>query len=231
MEDPARSRPACHSWLAALETSALLAPAKFDGTFLFAHVLSIVKPTYFSDGADFRRWLEKHHARAAEITVGFYNRASGRAGLTYSQALDEALCVGWIDGVRRNDGPDGYTIRFTPRRPRSIWSLVNVRHAERLIAAGRMQPAGLAAFEARSAARTGTYSYENRPDKLPAALARNFRADKTAWAFWQAQPPGYRRIATWWVISARKPETRSRRLASLIAESASGRRLPRAVKK
>jgi uncharacterized protein YdeI (YjbR/CyaY-like superfamily) len=189
------------------------------------------KPTYFSDAAEFRRWLEKHHDRAAEVIVGFHKRSSGRVGLTYSQALDEALCLGWIDGVRRGDGPDGYTIRFTPRRPRSIWSLVNVRHAERLIAAGRMRPAGLAAFEARSAARTGTYSYENRPDDLPAALARSFRGDKPAWTFWRAQPPGYRRTATWWIVSARKPETRARRLASLIAESAARRRLPWAVKK
>lgn len=187
--------------------------------------------TYFSDAADFHRWLKKHYGRAAEITVGFYKRSSGRAGLTYSQALDEALCLGWIDGVRRNDGPDRYTIRFTPRKPRSIWSLINVRHAERLIAAGRMQPAGLAAFEARSAAKTGTYSYENRPNDLPAELAQSFRGDKPAWAFWQAQPPGYRRTATWWIVSARKPETRARRLASLIAQSAASRRLPWAVKK
>jgi uncharacterized protein YdeI (YjbR/CyaY-like superfamily) len=156
----------------------------------------VVNATYFAEAAEFRRWLETNHDRATELVVGFYKKSSGRGGLTYAQALDEGLCFGWIDGVRRSDGPDGYTTRFTPRRPRSTWSLVNVRHAERLVAAGRMHAAGLAAFAARSAANTGTYSFENRPKALPSAFARTFRADKAAWAFWQKQPPGYRRTAT-----------------------------------
>lgn len=184
-----------------------------------------MKGTYFASAAEFRQWLKQHHAQTKELIVGFYKKSCGRGGLTYQQALDEALCFGWIDGVRRSDGPDGYTGRFSPRRPRSTWSLVNVRHAERLIAAGRMHAAGLAAFAARSAARTGLYSFENRPRDLPAALARPFRARKSAWTFWRQQPPGYRRSATWWVVSARQPATRARRLAQLIADSAAGRRL------
>jgi uncharacterized protein YdeI (YjbR/CyaY-like superfamily) len=187
--------------------------------------LPALKAGYFGDAVEFRRWLENNHDGATELIVGLFKRASGRGGLTYPQALDEALCFGWIDGVRRSDGPEGYTIRFTPRQPGSTWSRVNVRHVERLIATGRMHASGLAVFKARSAARTGIYSFENRPKELPRPLARTFRADEAAWTFWRKQPPGYRRTATWWVVSAKQTATRARRLARLIAESAAGRRL------
>jgi uncharacterized protein YdeI (YjbR/CyaY-like superfamily) len=184
-----------------------------------------VNATRFANAAAFRAWLEKHHASASELLVAFFSKASGRGGLTYPEALDDALCFGWIDGIRKNAGADSYTIRFTPRRPGSIWSLVNVRHATRLIATGRMHAAGRAAFAARTAAKTGVYSFEQRPQKFPPALAKVFRADPPAWKFWSTQPPGYQRIAIWWVISAKQESTRRRRLARLIAESSAGRRV------
>ena len=184
-----------------------------------------MRPVFFPAAADFRRWLEQHHASSRELLVGIYNQASGRGGLTYPEALDEALCFGWIDGIRRRRDENSYTIRFTPRKPRSTWSNVNVRHVARLQAAGRMTPAGRAAFDARDAKRTGIYSFENRPQNLPAALEKIFRAQPKAWAFWQEQPPGYRRTAIWWVVSAKQDATRERRLATLIADSAAGRRI------
>jgi uncharacterized protein YdeI (YjbR/CyaY-like superfamily) len=184
-----------------------------------------MKPVHFKRAGDFRRWLDAHHGCVPEITVRLFNKASGKGGISYAEALDEALCFGWIDGVRRSADNDSYTIRFTPRKLRSTWSLVNVRHAERLIAEGRMRAPGLRAFEAREARRTGVYSFEQRPRDLPAGLERVFRADRDAWAFWEKQPPGYRRTATWWVVSAVRDQTRQRRLARLMADSAAGRRL------
>jgi uncharacterized protein YdeI (YjbR/CyaY-like superfamily) len=184
-----------------------------------------VKPVHFDSPRGFRLWLEAHQATSAELWAGFHSKASGRRGLSYAEALDEALCFGWIDGLRRRVDRDTYVIRFTPRRGRSTWSLVNVRHARRLIAAGRMRGAGLRAFEARDQARTGIYSFEQRPRRLPPALERVFRASAKAWAFWNAQPPGYRRTATWWVVSAVREETRRSRLARLVATSAGSRRL------
>ena len=184
-----------------------------------------MKITHFASATELRRWLRQNHTRAAELWVGFYNKQAGRGGVTYPAALDEALCHGWIDGLRKRVDDQSYTIRFTPRRPRSIWSNVNLRHVERLKKLGRMRAAVLAAFAARTAARSGIYSFEQRPRELPAALKRTFRANRGAWNFWQAQPPGYRRTVVWWVISARQDTTRQRRLAALIALSAAGKRL------
>lgn len=184
-----------------------------------------MNPVQFRSAGEFRRWLEAHHSRATELTVGLHNKACGKGGMSYAQALDEALCFGWIDGVRHKAGGDAYTIRFTPRKPRSAWSLANVRHATRLIACARMRPAGLAAFEARDRSRTGIYSFEQRPQDLPAPLERIFRANRGAWAHWRGQPPGYRRTAIWWVVSAVREETRLRRLLRLIGDCAAGRRL------
>lgn len=180
---------------------------------------------YFTSASEFRGWLEARHAIETELLVGIHGKASGKGGLTYAEALDEALCFGWIDGVRRRLDADSYSIRFTPRRPRSIWSLVNVRHATRLIATARMRPAGRTAFNARDKRRTGIYSFERRPQSLPPPLKKVFQANGKAWAFWIAQPPGYRRTATWWVISAVKEETRLRRLDKVIGVSSCGRRL------
>lgn len=184
-----------------------------------------MKPTYFETAGAFRRWLAAHHATADELLVGFYKKASGRGGLTYPEAVDELLCFGWIDGVKRSIDAESYSHRVTPRRPGSIWSLVNVGHARRLIRNGRMHAAGLAAFRARTKARTGLYSFERRPQKFPAALERVFRAAPPAWTRWRDQPPGYQRVAIHWVTSAKQEETRRRRLAQLIALTARGRRL------
>jgi uncharacterized protein YdeI (YjbR/CyaY-like superfamily) len=183
------------------------------------------KPTFFRSAGEFRAWLARHHGSAAELWVGFHKKTSGRGGITYGEALDEALCVGWIDGVRKSLDATRYTIRFTPRKPRSGWSAVNIRHVNRLMAEGRMRPSGLDAFERRDPKRAG-YSFEERPRRLPPALAKRFRADTHAWAFFQAQPPSYRRTALFWVLSAKKEETRERRLTTLIACSAKEARIP-----
>ena len=184
------------------------------------------KPLFFDDAAAFRRWLEKHHATETELLVGFLRKKPGRASLTYFEALDEALCFGWIDGVKRSVDADHWCQRFSPRCLKSIWSLVNVRKVESLITAGRMAPAGLKAFEARDAKRTGIYSFEQRKQfRFDRESARTLRARPEAWAFFQAQPPGYRRVVTFWVMSAKKPETRTRRLTRLIEDCATGRRV------
>ena len=180
---------------------------------------------FFKSASDFRRWLETNHARTTEQQVGFYKVDSGRGGLTYAEALDEALCFGWIDGLRKSLDEAAYKIRFTPRKPKSIWSRVNLRHAKRLKAAGRMTPVGLEALGKCEPARSGIYSFENATRKLAAPDERRFKAAKKAWEFFQRQPPGYRRTAIWWVVSAKKDETRWRRLAQLMADSSRGRRL------
>jgi len=184
-----------------------------------------MKVTHFKTAAAFRRWLEKNHATAAELQVGFYRKDSGKGGMTYQESVDEALCFGWIDGVVRKIDADSFTHRFTPRKARSTWSNVNVAHVARLTAAGRMQPAGLQAYARRDPERTGTASYEKRPRKFPAASERTFRANPKAWTRWQAQPPGYQRLAIHWVTNAKLAETRHRRLAQLMTLTAQGRRL------
>ncbi len=185
-----------------------------------------LKPVYFESAAAFRRWLAKHHATETELFVGFLKKSSGRRSLTYVEALDEALCFGWIDGVRLSLDAHRWVQRFTPRKAKSVWSLVNVRKVEALVAAGRIAPAGTRAFQAREERRTGLYSFEQGQEpKLGRAELRAFRAKAKAWAFFQAQPPGYERTATFWVMSAKKPETKHRRLAQLIEDSAKGRRL------
>jgi uncharacterized protein YdeI (YjbR/CyaY-like superfamily) len=184
------------------------------------------EPTFFATPAGFRAWLERHHTDRTEVIVGFHMKASGTPSMTWSEAVDEALCFGWIDGVRRTVDATRYTIRFTPRAARSTWSAVNVARVEALTAEGRMTPAGLAAFERRDPARTAIYSHEQRAAAtLEPAMERRFRADRAAWAWFQDQAPSYRRQATWWVVSAKKPETRERRLEQLIADSAAGRRV------
>ena len=185
-----------------------------------------MEPLFFETPADFRRWLEKHHRSAPELLVGFYKRGSGRPSITWPESVDEALCFGWIDGVRRSLDDESYTIRFTPRRPGSNWSLINIRKVEALIRDGRMKPAGLEAFEARDEAKSGVYSFEQRENaKLDKKAEATFRANRAAWRFFQAQPPGYRKIAAFYVMSAKREETRERRLRTLIADSAAGRRI------
>ncbi|MGE5836541.1 MAG: YdeI/OmpD-associated family protein [Acidobacteriota bacterium] len=185
-----------------------------------------MKPLYFSGPAEFRRWLDEHHATRDELVVGFHKRATGKPSLTWPESVDEALCYGWIDGIRRRVDADRYTIRFTPRRAGSIWSAVNIRRVGKLSKLGRMRPAGLAAFKKRTKNKSGIYSFEQRGTlKLPAAYLRQFRKNADAWRFFSSQPPWYQRTTTWLVISAKKEETRLRRLALLIRDSAAGRRI------
>lgn len=178
---------------------------------------------FFASAAAFRAWLEKHHGRRRELFVGFYKMGSGRPSITWPESVDAALCFGWIDGVRKSVDEISYTIRFTPRKPRSIWSDVNVKRAKALIDEGLMRPAGAAAFAARIEAKSAVYAYEQRGGAtLGDVYERRFRANKKAWAFFTAQAPWYRRTASWWVISAKREETRLKRLGTLIEDSEHG---------
>ena len=184
------------------------------------------KPTFFATPADFRAWLEKHHGQAQELFVGYYKKDSGKPSITWPESVDQALCFGWIDGVRKSIGPESYVIRFTPRKPTSIWSAVNIQKVEELTRQGLMRPAGLKAFQARSEEKSAIYSFEQKEEpKLSPAHEQRFQAEPKAWAFFQSQAPWYRKSAIWWVVSAKKDETREKRLATLIADSAAGRTL------
>jgi uncharacterized protein YdeI (YjbR/CyaY-like superfamily) len=185
-----------------------------------------MKPMFFRTAAEFRRWLEQNHAAASELWVGYYKKDSGKGGMVYKEAVDEALCFGWIDGLTRRIDEDAYMQRFTPRKRGSNWSNINVGHVKRLTAAGKMHASGLAAFAGRTAAKTGIYSFERKqPAQLPAAFEKKFRAHKKAWAFFTAQAPSYQRIAVHRVISPKQDATRERWLKRLIEESSAGRRL------
>jgi len=183
------------------------------------------KPVYFDSAADFRRWLQKHHAKVEVLWIGFWKKASGRGGLTYEEAVDQSLCFGWIDGLKKAHDAASFKQRFTPRRPRSIWSAINVRKVAALEKRGLMAEPGLKAFALRDPARTAVYSFEKRPATLDPALARRLEANRRAAAFFEAQPPGYRRLMTHWLMSAKHEETRERRLARLIAACVEGKRL------
>jgi uncharacterized protein YdeI (YjbR/CyaY-like superfamily) len=183
-------------------------------------------PAFFATPAHFRSWLAKNHDRADELWVGYYRKDSGRPSITWPESVDEALCYGWIDGIRKKVDDVSYKIRFTPRRAKSTWSKINIDRVAALSAAGRMHAAGLATFSRREETNSRKYSFENRESaKLASADEREFRRDRVAWQFFQAQPAGCRRMAAWWVISAKRPETRRRRLERLIAESGANRRL------
>ena len=183
-----------------------------------------MKPRFFRSPSAFRAWLTEHHATTSELLVGFYKKGSGKPSMTWPESVDEALCFGWIDGIRKRIDDDGYTIRFTPRRSRSIWSTVNIKRAEALAAEGLMRLSGLAAFESREENRSGIYAYEQRNDTLPEPYAGKMKKNKAAWTFFRAQPPSYRKTTGWWVVSAKKEETRLKRLDKLIDDSAHGRR-------
>ena len=180
---------------------------------------------FFSAPADFRKWLRRNHATVKELWVGFHRKHTGKPSMTWAESVDEALCVGWIDGIRKSIDAESYMIRFTPRRRGSIWSAVNIKRVEFLVSEKRMQPAGLAAFAARVENKSGIYSYEQRSEQLPEPYASGLRKNSAAWKFFQAQPPSYRKAIGWWVVSAKQEETRRKRLEKLIAESARGRRL------
>jgi uncharacterized protein YdeI (YjbR/CyaY-like superfamily) len=186
-----------------------------------------MEPRFFATPADFRAWLERHHESHGELIVGFHRKGSGRPSITWPEAVDQALCFGWIDGVRRRIDDSSYSIRFTPRKARSTWSAVNVERMKELVAAGLVAPAGLAAFERRADDHTAIYSYEQRKNaQLEPDQEQRLCADHRAWAFFEAQPPSYRRAAIHWVTSAKKPETRERRLVQLVECSAAGQAVP-----
>jgi uncharacterized protein YdeI (YjbR/CyaY-like superfamily) len=185
----------------------------------------VAEPVFFASPAELRAWFAAHAATEAELHVGYWKVATGKPSVTWGESVDEALCVGWIDGVRRSLGDDAYTIRFTPRRRGSKWSAVNVRRVPELVAEGRMTPAGLAAWEARGVANETGYGYTRHDAELPPEYEAVLRATPGAGEFWDAQPPGYRRIAASWVVRAKQEATRQKRLATLVAESAAGRRV------
>lgn len=185
-----------------------------------------MKPTFFPSAPAFRRWLTQNHGTSAELFVGFHKKSSGLGGLTYEEAVLEALCFGWIDGVMKSLGPDSYQHRFTPRKPGSIWSTANIARVEYLKKEGRMTAAGLAAYAARTEKKSGIYSFEQKETgTLPPEFVARLRATPTAWAHFSAQPAGYRRLMTHWVVSAKRETTRLRRLDALIAASAAERRI------
>ena len=180
--------------------------------------------TYFTSPAALRRWFKANHRKAEELWVGFHKKATGKPSLTWPESVDEALCVGWIDGIRKNVDADSYTIRFTPRRKGSIWSSVNMRRITALIEDKRVLPAGLAAYAARLENKSGIYAYEQRRDRLEEPYAGLLKKNKKAWTFFEAQPPYQRKRLSWWIISAKKEETRLARLKMLIDASEKGKR-------
>jgi uncharacterized protein YdeI (YjbR/CyaY-like superfamily) len=184
-----------------------------------------LKPKFFRSPEDFRRWLEKNHATASELWVGFHKQDSGKPSITWPESVDEAVCFGWIDGIRKRVDEISYEIRFSPRRRGSIWSATNIKRAKELAKQGRMSSAGFKAFAARIENKSGIYSYEQRKTELEESYGKLLKKNKAAWDFFQVQPPSYRKMIGWWVISAKKDETRMARLAKLISESAKGKRL------
>ena len=183
-------------------------------------------PIYFETPADFRAWLAANHPTAESLWVGFYKKGTGRKSMTWPEAVDEALCYGWIDGVRKGIDAGSYTIRFTPRKKGSVWSTVNVNRVRALTELGLMHPTGLAAFEARKEDRSGIYSHEQGDVEMPEPYLGLLREDAAAWEFYEKQTASYRKAVNWWVASARKDETRRRRLDSLVACSARAERVP-----
>ena len=184
-----------------------------------------MKPTFFANAEKFRKWLEKNHDKASELLVGFYKRGSGKPSITWPESVDQALCFGWIDGVRKRIDDDSYTIRFSPRRKTSIWSAINIKRATELKDLGLMHEAGLAAFDRRRDDKSRIYSYENTPKTFTPADEKKFRANKKAWEFFNAQAPSYRRLAVYWVMSAKRVETHDARMRKLIDISAKEKRL------
>jgi uncharacterized protein YdeI (YjbR/CyaY-like superfamily) len=184
-------------------------------------------PIFFANPSEFHIWLEKNHDKASEIWVGFHKKSSGKLGITMPESVDEALCFGWIDSVRRGVSDTSYANRFTRRKTRSTWSAISIKRAKELIRLGRMQPSGLRAFEQRAADRSAIYSYEQRQTAtLSDAFETQFRANNKAWSFFQSQPPWYRRVSAFWVLSAKREETKLKRLARLIEDSENQRTIP-----
>jgi uncharacterized protein YdeI (YjbR/CyaY-like superfamily) len=186
---------------------------------------SAAAPKFFRNPEQLRAWLEKHHASRTELWVGLYRKGTGKPSITWPDLVDQLLCFGWIDGVRKSVDEESYTNRVTPRRRGSTWSDVNVKRVGELIELGLMKPEGLAAFDARDESRMSRYSFEREQASLPPEYDAMFRKNRDAWKFFESQPPGYRKTATWWVISAKREETRRRRLDVLIRDSSNGERI------
>ena len=186
------------------------------------------EPMFFATRARWRAWLERNHAGKTELVVGFHKVGSGRPSITYDESVEEALCFGWIDGVRRRIDETSYSMRFTPRRPKTYWSTVNLERFARLRAEGKVAPAGLEAFERREDDVDRRYSFERDSIDFDRDQKAAFRKNQAAWTYWQAQPPGYRKVATWWVVSPKREATRQAHLEKLIEHSANGERLPQA---
>ena len=184
-----------------------------------------MKPKFFRTSADFRTWLEKNHETAADLWVGFYKKDSGKPSITWPESVDQALCFGWIDGIRKRIDEISYQIRFTPRRRGSIWSAINIKRAEELFGQKQMRPIGLKAFAERIENKSGVYSYEQRSTELSEPYANLLKKNKAASNFFNKQPPSYRKMIGWWIVTAKKEETRLARLAKLISASANGKRL------
>jgi uncharacterized protein YdeI (YjbR/CyaY-like superfamily) len=184
-----------------------------------------MKPIFFSKAAELQEWFRRNQESAEELWVGFHKKHTGKASVTWPESVDEALCVGWIDGIRKSIDAQSYMIRFSPRRRGSIWSAVNIRRVEALTNEKRMQPAGLVAFAARVENKSGIYSYEQRSEQLPEPYAAQLRKHGKAWRFFQSQPPSYRKAISWWIVSAKREATRGERLRKLVAASARGARL------
>ena len=184
-----------------------------------------MKIKYFKSPSEFREWLAKNHGTTRQLWVGYYKKSSGRPSMTWPESVDEALCFGWIDGIRKRVDDLRYTIRFTPRKRGSVWSAINIKRAEALRDRGLMKQSGVVAFNARKENKSGIYSYEQRSDNLHAPYQEKLRQDKTAWNFFHAQPPSYRKAVSWWVVSAKQEATRLKRLEKLRKESARQKRL------
>jgi uncharacterized protein YdeI (YjbR/CyaY-like superfamily) len=184
---------------------------------------------FFSSPSELREWLTENHAKTTEALIGFYKKGSGKSGITYLEAVEQALCFGWIDGVSKGLDAESYAHRFTPRKAKSIWSEVNIKRVAELSEAGQMHPAGIKAFEMRTADKMKQYSFENKDAKLDETQLETFKAKTPAWEFFQAQAPSYQRAAVWWVISAKREETRQKRLIDLIETSGKSLRLSHLV--
>ncbi len=190
-------------------------------------ILYNMTPHFFPISADFRQWLEKHHETEKELIVGFYKKATKIPSMTWSESVDEAICFGWIDGIRKSIDDKSYTIRFTPRRPNSIWSAVNLKKIEELTQKGLMKPAGIAIFEKRKEGKSKIYAYEQKQQmKLDAAYEAQIKANKKAWAYFDALAPSYKKATIWWIMSAKREETRGRRLKVTITSSEDGLKIP-----
>lgn len=185
------------------------------------------QPLFFSTPSAFRKWLQKNHEKATELLVGFYKVGSGKQSITWSESVDEALCFGWIDGVRKRIDEESYSIRFTPRKPKSIWSAINIKKVEELSKQGLMHPAGLAAFSKREESKSRIYSYEKEVSTLPDDFLKKFKANQKAWKYFQSLPPSYRNTAIHGVVSARQESTRVKRLEELIRDSEAGQKIKR----